>query len=276
MSYNDLPSNWYNFGKNIRIVAIFSIFIIIPYFAFIANIILLIFICSAISHIKKINQQQRDPYLSSFSSKYLAAAIIKFIGLIFVNIAGAIMAYRYFMGPSYYYSYYIIPFPFSLVVTPVILTSLVPGFILMIIGCAIEKGGWENLKSYFYMSKDEFPPGAYLRVNEGVSTLSSAALLWALGFLLVPIIIGYIMYIVGYFKLSTLAERAPTFKKQPVPPVIPEAPKPPKPVPPPSYTTPYSSTPETTPSMNFCPHCGAELEKGGRYCGTCGSALYEK
>lgn len=276
MSNDDLPLNWYNFGKNIRIVAIFSILIVIPYFAFIANLILLIFICIAIGHIKKINQQLRDPYLSSFSSKYLAAAIIKFIGLIFVNIAGIIIAGRYFMGVSYYYYYYYIPFPFSLIVSPVILTTLVPGFVLMIIGCAIEKGGWENLKSYFYMNKDEFPPGAYLRVNEGTSNLSSAALMWALGFLVIPIIIGYIMYIVGYFKLSVLAEKAPTFKKQPVPPAIPKVPIPPKPIPPPSYTTPYSSTPETTPSMNFCPHCGAELEKGGRYCGTCGSPLSEK
>ncbi|MFW9781927.1 MAG: hypothetical protein ACFFFB_06555, partial [Candidatus Heimdallarchaeota archaeon] len=86
MSNDNLELKWYSFGKNIRIVAIFSIFIVIPFFAFVANLIILIFVCIAVSRIKAINQQLRSPYLSSFSSKYLAAAIIKFIGLILVNI----------------------------------------------------------------------------------------------------------------------------------------------------------------------------------------------
>lgn len=275
MSNDNLELKWYSFGKNIRIVAIFSIFIVIPFFAFVANLIILIFVCIAISRIKAINQQLRNPYLSSFSSKYLAAAIIKFIGLILVNIAFILILGRYITGSYIYYSYYF-PFPFG-IFSPLILSILIPGFILMIIGNGIEKGGWENLKSYLYVSKDQFPPGWYLRINEGASNLSSAALLWALGFLIVPIVIGYIMYIVGYFKLSALADIAPTFSRKPVPPIIPEAPQPPKvPVPPSTYTTPYTpAQPTPTPSMNYCPHCGSELEKGGRYCGTCGSSLYE-
>jgi hypothetical protein len=275
MLNNSSEMNWYSFGKNIRIVAVFSILVVIPYFAFVANLILFIFVGIAVSKIKRINNQLRDPYLNGFSSKYLAAAIIKFIGLIFLNIGGVIIAGRYISGYSYsYYPY--LPFPFSLLVSPVILTTIIPGCILMTIGCGIEKSGWEDLKGFFYNSKDEFSPNIYISATEGASTLSSAALLWALGFLIVPIAIGYIVYIVGYFKLSALAEGAPTFTKQPVPPPIPKAPHPPKtPIPPPTPATPYSLTPKPMKSMNYCPHCGTELEEGGRYCGTCGSPLYE-
>jgi len=267
--------NWYNFGKNIRILAVFSILIVIPYFAFIANLIFFIFACIAVSKIKRINNQLRDSYLSSFSSKYLAAAIIKFIGLIILNIGGVIIANRYIFGYSYSYPYFpYIPFPFSLLVTPVVLTTIIPGCILMTIGCSIEKGGWENLKGFFYNSKDRFSPNIYISGSEGASTLSSAALLWALGFLIVPIAIGYIIYIVGYFKLSALAEGGPTFTTQPVSPPIPKVP-PKIPVPPPTPESPYSSTAKPKISMNYCPHCGTELEEGGRYCGTCGSPLHE-
>ncbi|MFX0147251.1 MAG: zinc ribbon domain-containing protein [Candidatus Hodarchaeota archaeon] len=267
--------SWYSFGKNVRVAAVFSILIVIPYFAFIANLILLIFVCVAISNIKRVNQQLRDPYLSSFTSKYLAAAIIKFIGLIILNIGGVIIAGRYILGYSYSYSYFpYLPYPFSLLVTPVFLTTIIPGCILMTIGCSIEKGGWEDLKGFFYNSKDKFSPNIYINGSEGASTLSSAALLWAIGFLIVPIAIGYIMYIVGYFKLSSLAEGGPTFTTKPVAPPAPKVP-PKVSVPPPIPESPYSSTVKPQISMNYCPHCGTELEQGGRYCGTCGSPLNE-
>lgn len=271
MSISNLGMKWKSFGKNIRIVAIFSIFVIIPYFAFVTNLISFIFICLAISDIKSIKRQLNEPNINSFSSKYLAAAIMKFIGLIFVNTAGVMIINRFILSYfPYYYMYF--PFPFTIfgIFTPIILMVLIPGFIFMIIGCSIEKVGWENLKRYLDLNRDKFPAKIAIQVNEGANNLSKAALLWALGFLGIPIIIGYIMYIVGYFRLSAFDSVVPaTFELKPTPSTVPK----PSHIPAPEPTPPY--VPEATSSMKYCPHCGAELDEGGKYCSTCGSALYD-
>lgn len=257
MFNSNLEIKWYSFGKHIRVVATFSILIMIPYFSFIAVLIQFIFICLTISDIKEINRQLKDPYINSFSSTYLATSLFKFIGLIIINIAGVMIAKAYFLGTSSepYYPLTLFYWLFR----PAILVLIV-GFVIMIISCAIEISAWNNFTSYFYHNSDKFPANIYIEVSEGTSDLSRAAFFWALGFLIVPIIIGWIYYIAGYFKLSAFTKDLKEFKTIVTP------------------TTVKVRIPdlESIDTIKYCPNCGSKVEDiKARYCGFCGTALYD-
>lgn len=258
MLNSNLETNWSSFGKHIRIVAIFSILIMIPYFSFIAVLIQFIFICLAIGDIKGINRELKDPYINSFSSTYLATSLIKFIGLIIINIAGVLIAKAYFFGTSSE-PYYLLTL-FYWLSRPAILI-LILGFAFMIFGCAFEISAWKNLNSYFYNNTDKFPTNIYIKVSEGTDNLSSAAFLWALGFLIVPIIIGWIFYIAGYFKLTAFTKDIKKISVKVTP------------------TTVKVQIPElkSAEDLKYCPNCGSKIEdKEARYCGFCGFPLYDR
>ena len=261
MSNDNLEMRWVSFGKNIRIVAIFWIFILIPYFAFLVVGIQFIFILIALSEIKKINRQLSNPYLGIFFSKCLAGNILKLIGLIVVNVGGLMIIWGFLSGGFYdFFLFYGFPVNF-IWMYPIITAVVVVGFIFTIIGCGIEKSAWQNFNYFLSQNRKLFPDRIVIYTTEGLNKLSRGALLWALGFLFVPIIIGWILYIIGYFRLAMF--RIWPLTKQ-LPPTVAPVPRP----------TP-TSVPETIKVTNYCPHCGSELDEEGRYCGICGSPLHE-
>jgi len=262
MSNSNLEMNWISFGKKIRIVAIFWIFILIPYFAFLVVCVQFIFIVIALNEIKNINRQLSNLNLGRFFSKCLAGNIIKVIGLIVVNVGGLMIIGGFLSRRFNYFFLYYGFFSFNFTwMYPTLTAVVVVGFIFTIIGCGIEKGAWDNLNIFLSQNSKMFPVRIAIDTTEGTIKLSRAALLWALGFLIIPIIIGWISYIIGYFRLAKFSIWAPAMQ---VPPSI--APK---------------SRPKLTPVLEtrspikYCPHCGSELDEEGRYCGICGSPLYE-
>ncbi len=262
MLNSNLEMRWVNFGKNIRILAFLWIFILIPFFAFLVIVIQFIFIVIALNEIKYINRQLSNPNLGRFFSKCLAGNIIKAIGLIVVNIGG-LMIIGGFLSRRFYdfFIYYGYPSFNFIWMYPILTAVVVVGFVFIIIGCGIEKGAWENLNIFLSQDNKMFPVWITIDPIEGTNKLSRGALLWALGFLIIPIIIGWIFYIIGYFKLSKFSIWPST--KQLPPTIAPES----KPTP-----TPVT---ETINDTKYCPHCGSELDEEGRYCGICGSPLHE-
>ncbi|MFW9946037.1 MAG: zinc ribbon domain-containing protein [Candidatus Odinarchaeota archaeon] len=262
MSNSNLEMRWINFGKSIHIVAVFWIFILIPFFAFLAIGIQFIFIVIALNEIKNINRQLSNLNLGKFFSKCLAGNIIKAIGLIVVNVGGLMLFGGILSGQFHdfflYYSYFSLNFIWMY---PILTIVFAVGFIFTIIGSGIEKGAWENLNIFLNQNDKMFPVWITIDPIEGTNKLSRGALLWALGFLIIPIIIGWIFYIIGYFKLSKFSI-SPSMKQLP-PSIVPE-----------SRPTPIS-VPETIDVTKYCPHCGSEIDEEGRYCGNCGSPLHE-
>ncbi|MFX0180398.1 MAG: zinc ribbon domain-containing protein [Candidatus Hodarchaeota archaeon] len=261
MSNSNLEMRWIKFGKNIQIVAVFWIFILIPFFAFLVIGIQFIFIVIALSEIKNINRQLSNLNLGKFFSKCLAGNIIKAIGLLVVNVGGLMIVGGILSGriSDFFLSLYL---SFNFIRMYPILTAVVTvGFIFTIIGSGIEKGAWENLNIFLNQDNKMFPVWIKIDPIEGTNKLSRGAFLWALGFLIIPIIIGWIFYIIGYFKLSKFSI---WLSPKQLPPII--APE--------SRPTPIS-VPKKVNITKYCPHCGSELDEEGRYCGNCGSPLYE-
>jgi len=260
MSSSNLEMKWMKFGKNLRNVGGLLILIIIPYIAFVALIIQLILIIVLINDFNKINRELKNPHLEEFRTRYLTASIIKFIGAIILNVACVWLA-GVLLG---FYGAYIpyIGGPFMRFIP--IITLFIIGFILMIVGSAIEVGAWDNLKSFIVQNREMFPKMGKDAID-GVEKLRSGAMLWVLGFLIIPIVIGWIFQLIGYFTLSKIADQKPVISTEPIRVAEPQTTYVPAPAPVPIQ--------EVADLIKFCPLCGAKLAKAAKFCGECGTQV---
>ncbi|TES98304.1 MAG: zinc ribbon domain-containing protein [Promethearchaeota archaeon] len=257
MSISDLEMKWINFTKNLRIVGVLLIFVMIPYLAFVLIPIQFILTMVALRDISSINRELNDPYLKSFRSRYITAGIIKLIGSIIVHVGAAMIATILFL-PSFFYPYdyyYSYGFFFNIITAPI--TVFIIGFVFMIIGSGVEVGAWDNLKLFVFYNKELFPEGLHYDTTS-IEQLRTGALLWALGFLFITIIIGWILQLIGYFNMSKVAKGVTkigpdTYVTQDFRPISPPA-----------------QEPQPVDAFKFCPMCGASVAEGASYCVECG------
>jgi hypothetical protein len=150
---------------------------------------------------------------------------------------------------------------------------LVIGFILLISASVIEMKAWENLKIFFQQNKELVPDALRHEIIEGCDDLRTGALLYALGFLVITIVIGFIFQAIGYFKLaklntilyheqpkSQLDQYQVQYQQQPAQYSQPSPPK-------------EEIKVKPIEGGNFCPNCGAKLSRKGKFCPLCGSEV---
>jgi uncharacterized membrane protein len=237
----DIRDEFSEFGKKMKIVGIMIILSIIPYIGTILSLIGSIFAIMALSDIRDANYKLKQSSLENYRSKYSTAIVFRIIGVV---ISGA--------G-----SFYSLGKPFSFSIWTVIPTII--SFIISIIAAAIEMDAWRSLTDFFNQNRSLFPTYIALEASEGSDKLRTAALMNVLSFLIITILIGWILQIVGYFKLAKLEEIIRYTETTP-----------PTPVP----STQQASLATPTPSNNnFCPNCGAKITGEGKFCGECGSSL---
>ena len=278
MSSSDLEMKWNKIGKKLRSIGGLFILIIIPYIAFAALTIQFILIIALLNDLNDINRELKNPHLDEFRSRYLASSIIKFAGAIILNIACAMLVGVYFIS---YYGPILPNMPFGPFIRfiPIIVLFII-GFILMIVGSGIEMGAWDNLKSFIVQNRDMFPKNGKDAI-EGAEKLKTAANFWVLGFLIIPIIIGWIFHIIGYFTISKIADQELVISKEPIRTVEPQyvyvsAPAPahaPKHVSTPAPVPTRVSVQENEVKVKYCPLCGAKVNDSGKFCGECGTQV---
>ncbi len=262
MSSSNIEIHWVDFLTKIRSVGALLLLVFAPYLAFIIIPIQFILTLVAIKDIRDMNQELNNSFLYNFYSKYQTATIVKFIGSILVHLGAAmISAVLIFDFP------YLLPFNGL----PPVIVLLIIGFIIMIIGSAVEVGAWDNLKFFIQDKKDMFPTRNLNDTLTSIENLRTGAYLWALGFLIIPIVIGWIFQLAGYFGLSNIAKWGMKF--EPITPLSqdfqPINPAPQK------YHPVAKPIPELqiVDIINFCPMCGAKVSEGSKFCGECGVNL---
>jgi hypothetical protein len=262
MSSSNIEIQWIEFVKKLRSVGALLLFVFVPYLAFLIILLQLILTLGALKNIKNMNRELNNSFLHNFYSKYQTAAIVKFIGSIVVHLGAAMISIVLTFGfPPL--------LPFNGLPPAIIL--LIIGFIIMIIGSAVEVGAWNNLKFFIQDHKVLFPARNLYDTITSIENLRTGAYLWALGFLIIPIVIGWIFQLIGYFTLSNIAKWG--MKLEPITPISQDF----KPISPtPQKIEPASIAPpqiETEDVIRFCPMCGAKISEGGKFCGECGVNL---
>jgi uncharacterized membrane protein len=247
MSNMDVRNDFYEFGKNMQIVAICTVLSIVTG---VTGLIALIFIFIALGNIKNANLKLNNEYLEEFRSKYIRAFILRIVGTI-VLVAGVIIMFFSVFMPMDITSFWII-ISISVIFIPT-------GLIFEIISVVAEIKAWKNLKRFFEENKSMFPDNLYNELIDGCDKLETAALLNAFGFLIITAIIGFIYQIIGYFKLAKLNTLM-------------------------LYDVPKTSQiqvnlPESRViginevASHFCPNCGTKLSGLGKFCPLCGSDI---
>ena len=240
MSEINLDAEMVNFRKFILIVGILTIVTFVPYAGLAAIILLFI----SITIIRRINNQFKSPYLEEFRSKLIPALVLWIIANIFQSI--------FTSGIQYLGWFALIPFGISTV--------------LIIIAGAFEMNAYANLKTFFEQNTDAFRDHDVGDLIEGSDKLRTAGLMHVLNFLIVPLFIGWIFQIIGFFTMGTLKtpeQRKQTMSQKPEP--TPKEVAEPTPEPVEEVPTPEGS--------KFCPNCGAEVKGEGNFCSECGSSI---
>ncbi|MFX0012571.1 MAG: zinc-ribbon domain-containing protein [Candidatus Hermodarchaeota archaeon] len=265
MDNNFVRTQFYEFGKHMYGVAIATVLTIIPPISAVAGIVALVFIFLALADIKRLNFQLNNPNLELFRSKYITYFIYTILAVILFVVGGVNLAIS-LIYPGYGYMNMGVTLPLAIIL-------LVAGFVMLISASVMEMKAWENLKLFFQQNEELFPDNLRHDIIDGSDNLRTGALLFALGFLVITLIVGFIFKIIGYFKLAKLKtiiyqqqpkEDSSQYKVQ--------------------YQQPAAQNSQQTPSVeqavekpvqtsSFCPNCGAKLSRGGRFCPLCGSQV---
>ena len=243
LSDDELKRLWSEYGRNMNMVAIMTV---LTFVSGVTGIIAFIFLLIALGNLKNINYYLKDPKIEEFRGKYIQAFILRFIGTL-ILVGGVIgLIFTGFSGDDWTF----------------ILIPIVLGFILMIVGAALEMKAWEILRLFFMERVNQFPPILHRDLVDGCNNLRTAALMYAIGFLLITMLVGIIFQIIGYFKLAKLKDLMNPYHYGAVAPA-------PTPVPAASMQV----QPSSTGGSKFCSSCGALVKGEGKFCSECGAPI---
>jgi hypothetical protein len=255
------------YGRNLWIVALATVLSIIPFISFGGLLVAFIFLMISLANLKRINVQLNNNYLVENRSKLISAKVLQIISPIIIAIGIAPIVIR-FLPVGYSLPIEFFPsghFPFY-ISSDLVFLSL--GGSILLVGFILWMGARKNLKLFFQEDAMIIPEYQRRDLVDACSKLRTGALMFALGFLGVTLIIGFILQVIGYFKLGKLKEvMILSQASQKV------AEKAQEPVGNASMMKEKTIEYKDPSKAQFCSNCGAKVNPIGKFCAECGSAI---
>ena len=190
----DISTEFRLFGHKMKYVAIFGILGIIPYVGNIFRLINLILLFLCLDDIKNANRKLKSDILNNYRSKYLIALVLT----VCTSIIGIIGSFPPFNTWKLIYHSGSFTLSIDILVIPVFIISIIIG--------AIEMIAWQKMTDFASLSSNLFPLSIKRNIIMGSKNLKNAAIMTILSFLIVTIFIGWVLQIIGFFRLSTLEQ----------------------------------------------------------------------
>lgn len=247
-----VKTNFTKVGNNFKIVAILTIFetfMFIPVFSLVS----LIFIIKALNSLTSANNSIQSQNLSVYISKFKTTTILRFIASLLLIPVSVIPSIN------------IDTFRWITFIPTIAIFSTF--FIIRIIAGVIEREAWRRFNQFSVNELKRYP---FLTTGQDASEkLDNAALCEILSFLIIPIFIGWIYRLIGYFKLADFEDiSAKKGEEEPKSEPVQKTTQP---------TGKSHATEEITQEKGlFCPFCGERIRKGAKFCGSCGTSLTQK
>lgn len=253
----ELLPEFYQYGKSMFLVAIFTV---VGTFFPIMPLIALIFLFIALGSLNKINYKMDSPYLHEHRSNFIKGFITCIIGVPLLAVGISFLVLTLERSPIHFFGW---------IVVAISSAAILAGFILTIVGFSLQMKSWENLMKFFENNKEMFPELISENAIDGARNLRTGALMYALWFLIVPLLIGFIYQAIGYFQLAKFNQLNMYPQEEIAPKTINPPPEPVKQ--PLEFKIEKSHIESDIP--RFCPNCGTKISKQGKFCSLCGSKL---
>ena len=245
MSDDELKRLWSEYGRNMNMVALMTV---LTFIVGITGLIAFVFLLIALGNLKNINHYLKNPKIEEYRAKYIQAFILRFIGIL-ILIGGVIGMVFTGIGSGFRGD------DWTFLFIPIVL-----GLIIVIAGAVLEMKAWEILRSFFMENANLFPPILHRDLVEGCNNLRISAMMYAIGFFIITMLVGIIFQIIGYFKLAKLKDLSNPYYYGTVA----------------SASTPVPAAsmqvqPSSTGKNEFCSSCGAQIKGEGKFCSECGA-----
>ena len=197
-------------------------------------IIILIILFSALGNAKEVAYALNNRLLHEFRSKIRSAYILFVIGMLFM--VGPLIGLQ--TGA-----------PLGMVIGFIVI-----GVIILIIAAILRIQGWGRLQRFFQENGNILPANIGADAETGAKFLKIGAILFLT---IILMFIGFILEVIGYFKLSALKNMSGTPAAQPAARYV-------------VASAPAAAAPA---SKKFCPNCGSPVTGTEKFCSACGSEL---
>ena len=239
------------FGKYSYYMGICILLGLIPALGIVTAILQLYFLIQMLGIIKEVNFSLNNENLERFRSQYIKGILIGVFGSIFAGIVFGISMYFIFITQTMNRAFWGV---FIVFMVLLFIAVILMGYFLM--------KSWENLNQFFEQHAKMVPPNLAQYAIEGTKNLRTASLCYMLFFLIITPLIGFILFIIGYFKLANLRQLeygtvkpSGDFSETSVPAQEPS----------------YQATPTQPSSIQstYCPACGTKLRENEKFCHSC-------
>jgi len=174
------------------VLGIFTLFIpLVGFISLIISIVIFFTFLSALGNIKEAGHGLNNRNILEFRSKIILAMILAIIGSLLLTIGLVALAITIYLT---YVEFIVATIPYIVII--------IIGAIILVIAAILTIQAWGRLETFFANNMSMFPQDVSIDAKKGAKYCKIGAIF---NLTVILSIVGTILYMIGYYKLSTLS-----------------------------------------------------------------------